>query len=759
MKISVRHALAAAICGVFAQQESGSSPSIAQVENNTLTAQNTYGGIWINPEDLTPMPQCVAQQDQSAWLSVMTECIHKVCIRHFGVICTHHQWLADLGCLRDGFAPDAVRRYMPYCGRSVLYKAQLYLWIHKYTDRTWLIDAGDADDVHDLTPSSLIGGYSDVDVTGYAPRCLTYSESPLSLETFDSAMEFCTFRARREHTGNAARPWEYNESLQSMVALDYETVGYDLTGRIIHESRYFDKKCLCDTFDMDPYDEPCIGRGQLELTKQRLWIYATCGSKFLPENWRDNLKTMGYAYIYPWEWYWPSYATDMTREAKNLPHQCTTEACEINSAGFCEARSVIDRSCVCRDISYTSCGASCHGFENRIRYVEWMQDLCGNVTDWHGLPDNWRQIDSPTTVDMIPWEWKVKSTEECASNEWKLSSFILVNIVTFLVACMSYSQDVQELMGDFLWSPLGSNWFLAGISSAILQVFGNWFNAFIVQSTSGYEDVPIIELMLLWCTVPRLAWIAISMIGTQPFKSRSFAAAKASLFAEAILQGLGACYMITTVRYGFEHNFYFGGLQHAERRGSATIMYYGALMWVAITGLALIHVALALCRVQKMTTVPDDNGLLQHHRNKKPTSNVAEDLLSQLDHGYTQFGDQLAQHWEEQHRSRQKASSRANPGRRYTMYGTLPVPADAEVKRGPEGAVLKLYGVMVTNMVLFCMAQCAFWGGFINLTSEEYCPPNLWALTVVWMFSQLQLPVLKLLDKRYGSQRRSPLHL
>lgn len=33
-------------------------------KGRTLTPQNNYNG-WVNPEDLAPMPQCIAQQDQS----------------------------------------------------------------------------------------------------------------------------------------------------------------------------------------------------------------------------------------------------------------------------------------------------------------------------------------------------------------------------------------------------------------------------------------------------------------------------------------------------------------------------------------------------------------------------------------------------------------------------------------------------------------------------------------------------------------------
>ena len=95
-------------------------------ESPILNPRNNHNG-WVNPEDLTPMPQCIAQQDQSTWLSSMTKCTSKRCTSHFLFICTHHQWLTQLSCLSIGFSADVIKGYLPYCSRSVLAKAQLYL--------------------------------------------------------------------------------------------------------------------------------------------------------------------------------------------------------------------------------------------------------------------------------------------------------------------------------------------------------------------------------------------------------------------------------------------------------------------------------------------------------------------------------------------------------------------------------------------------------------------------------------------------------
>lgn len=251
---------------------------------------------WMNPEDLTPMPQCIAQQDQSSWLSAMTKCTSRRCTSHFGVICTHHQWLTQLSCLSTGFSSNFVRAYLPYCSPSVLAKAQLFRWIHTVTGRTWLVDVSDANELQSLSPASLAGGYEAVSVTNKAPMCLTNSASAPSMEPFQHVIASCGFTSNTRHTGNAARPWEYSEPQRSVIALDFETVGYDVTQHDIRYGDYFDKQCFCDTFSTDLRMEPCSGPG-LASTRERLWLNATCGLTSLPDNWTEGLQTTTYAYI------------------------------------------------------------------------------------------------------------------------------------------------------------------------------------------------------------------------------------------------------------------------------------------------------------------------------------------------------------------------------------------------------------------------------------------------------------------------------
>ncbi|KAL2823226.1 hypothetical protein BDW59DRAFT_148869 [Aspergillus cavernicola] len=748
MKISSTYLvlLMAGVYGVDVREALHTATVDYNGEDRTLVPQNNYNG-WVNPENLAPMPQCIAQQGQSTWLSTMTKCTGKRCTSHFGAICTHHQWLTQLSCLSIAFSSDVIESYFPYCGRSILAKAQLYLWIHNITGRTWLIDVGDANGLQNLSPASLAKGYAAVDVIYNAPPCLTGSDSALSMEPFQHVIASCGFTNTTQHTGNAARPWEYSAFLRSMIALDFETVGYNLVRHHIRDGDYFDKDCFCSAFTIDLEKEPCLGSGQLDFTKERLWINATCGSTSLPDNWTDILKTTQFAYIPIEDWHWPICVADMPKQVIELTDQCATDACGLDSSGYCEVKRAVDRACFCRNISYDSCGGSCHIFENRIDYIKWLHDLCDNVQDWHGLPDNWRQLAAPTPIDMIPWRWTIKpsidsdiayitrlgsirATETCSLNEWKLGSFALVNIATFLAAFLSQRTGIHRIARGFLWHSHPQCWFFKGTLIAALQLLAIWFNVLSVQNTSGYEDVPVIQLMLLWCSMPRLAWLTILLIGLQPFGAMEFSAAASLLFAEMILQSLSSYYMIMTVNYGREHNFYLGGIERAERGRLAKTMYAGALMWLIIIGAALVQLMRAIRKMNRLT----GSGSLDPPKSqtaKQTASKIAEELMAPLHEGCAKLREKLAHCWMDKTRGSEETPLTSSQGGDYMVYGTFSV-------KGQHHWVSQktfLYTAMVIIMLLLWIAQWLFWGGFIGLSSEEFCPPKLGVLTAVWIAS------------------------
>lgn len=684
-------------------------------ESDTPTIQNNFHG-WVNPEDLIPMPQCIAQQDQSAWLRTMTKCTHQRCTSHFGVICTHHQWLTQLSCLSTEFSSNNIRNYLPYCSRSILAKAQLYHWIRNATGRTWLVDVGDANGLQNLSPASLAQGYADINVIHAAPTCLTNSSFDPSKESFQHVLGSCSFTGITQHTGNAVRPWEYNRSFRSMTALSFDTVGYDLAEESIRPGEYFDRECFCDIFAIDLSREPCLGLGRIELTRERLWLNATCGPAFLPDNWTVPLKIMGFAYIPINDWHWPMRVMDMPKRVTELTDQCATDACQLDLSGYCEVRRAIDRACFCRSANYDSCQGPCQIYETRVDYVEWLRDLCGGIHDWHGLQDNWRELTALLPRDMIPWRWTVKpangsnitsvshprsleSEGKCPSNQWKLGSIALVNAATLLA--VFFGRGLGDPRITIINSPEHSHqscWFFKGICLAGLQILANWINGYLIQSIPGYEDVPIFQLTLLWCSLPRLGWLTIlptsvQHVGAKEFSSpKEFSSATSSLFAETILQILSSYYMLLTVDYGREHNFYLGGLTNAKRGQLAMMMYAGALMWLIVIAVPFIQAMRAMYRIRGFIGSGGAESA-RYQRSKHTTLKVFETNI---------FESLLNQPSVSGHRG----------------YGTLHI-GRTYSRLSPE-VPAKLYTVATISMPLIWIAQWFFWVGFVGLSYKEY---------------------------------------
>jgi len=715
------------------------------------------------------MPQCVAQQDTTIWLSTMTQCVWRQCTRHFGIICTHHQWLIQLSCLSTGFSPDVVREYLPYCSRSVLAKAQLFHWIHTITGRTWLVDVGDTMELQALSPASLIEGYATVAVTSKAPTCLRAFATTSSMEPFQHVMASCGFTSTTQHTGNAARPWEYREALRSIIALDSETVGYDVTQHSITYGDYFDKHCFCKVFNTDLNAEPCSEQG-LALTRERMWTNATCGPTSLPGNWTDGLKTTTFAYIPTEDWRWPSCVDDMPKRVIGLADRWTTDACEPDSDGYCNIKRAVDRTSFCHNINYESCKGSCHDFEGRIDYVNWLHSLCGSVDGWYGLPKHWRQLAGPITADMIPWRWSIKPVERmnipsdrnskplvtakvCASTDWKLTSLVLINIATLLFHFLGprTGEVRKEKSYSRVWDP--ESWFSRGLIIIALHLLANGINATLVQSATGYEDVPYIRLVLLWCSMPRLSWFTILLVGMQPFTATSFASVASCMFAETVLQTLSTFHMMATVDYGREHSFYNNDMARLENSYSAQVMYAGALMWLVVVIVALVLLLTSRPIPGNHPSVTRVYVKPARSQASAPTiPNVREDLITPFNERWTWLETKLMSHWIEKSWDLEEELLLSREQQAYTTYGTLPVKSTCNqpmIRR-----MVRLYLIAVISMFLLWVAQWLFWVGFIGLSLEEYvhprprttrssanrrryCPPHFGVLTVIWIASSL----------------------
>lgn len=706
---------------------------VSDEEPPSLTPLDTQHD-WVYPETLPPMPQCIAEQDQPAWLNAMTKCTKKQCMRHFGVICTRHQWRTQLSCLNTELSPQFLEQYIEYCSRSVLKKAQLYQWIRTTTDRTWLVEVGDANGLQRLSPASLTKGYAAVRITDKAPTCLTGSVSASSMEPFGQVMASCSFEASTRHTGYAKRPWEYHEGQHTMVALDTEVAGYDLTHAIIPDNDYFDKQCFCKTFDASLAEGDCAGPG-VDSTRQRLWMHATCGSASLPPNWRQGLKTTPHDYIPTEIWKWPQCVDSMPDSVMQLKDQCTTNACRVGYDGYCYVQRAVERSCFCRNISYGTCKGSCHVFENRIDYVHWLHDLCGAEDDWHGLPEDWHRLASVNRRDAIPWAWYTESfglsnistgeidpsqsEQACASSEWKRMSLLLINLAALFTAVFGpkpASNPTTNPLNSILWFP-------RGIAVAAFYLLANALNAMLIQSTPTYEETPMTELALLWCTMPRLTWLTIILVLASPYKRSTFSAVATAIVSETLLQALSSPAIISTVSYGIEHGFYNPNTPLLLELPAATYMYAGALMWVVVIVLSVISFLIVL-----LDATPA-------HRSHTRNTHLAAQLKKQFVKRWMWIEEKIAAYWIDRDWDFEHTPLMQNEGYVHAVYGTLPTQSSRG--RRTKRSIVRVTLLAIVSTFSLWIAQWLFWIGFVGISAEEFCTPQLELSTLTWVVSSV----------------------
>ncbi|RBR06149.1 uncharacterized protein FIESC28_11164 [Fusarium coffeatum] len=702
----------------YSTHDASGSDDIQLYDGEVPTILKNFRG-WVNPEDLPPKPQCIAQQNDDDWLRAMTRCTKLRCTNKF-IFCTHRQWLTELSCLRAEFHPSFMERYNDHCSRSVLAKAQLMHWIQAVAGRSWIVDIGDTNKLQNLSPKSLLRGYKTTDVAEKAPYCMRKSTS-LLVEKFDLTMLVCTFTSTTISQGNAARPWEYSPRLKSMTPLSWDTAGYDLTHGHIADGVYFDVECFCHRFsDQQQQGEPCST--QLDLTKERLWIHAVCGPSVLPKDWEKSLKTLGQDYIPMKRWERSSDITNMPENVTALSEECTTDACDTDSEGFCQLVPVMDRSCMCSRLDYDLCQGACQDFESRKQYVQWIHKLCGGDRGWNGLPDDWHQLLEPRPRDMIPWRWTLKpaSTSDiaCPSYPIMMGSLALINVVAGLAVFFGerYTRGSTTLAPPRM-SPL---LVLRALVLASVQLAGYWLMVEIIQSTPRYSDVPEFQLFLLFCSLPRLGWLVIAPTSIHRPDSKDLTAASSALCAEVLLQIPNLCYMAMTVIYGLKHGIYFGVLPSTEVGYFAWLMYGGALMWlvaVAFMALPIFHIIRTMFDIGREA----DRDL--------PRFGVSGFATTYRD---ARDCDPLLP---EQHR---------NAPSKVDFYGAVPGRAEQiQSEEDPRAPHLKLYVVLTLGFPLIFLAQSLFWIGFLRVSGDDFCPPSTGMLTGVELVSSLMAVALK----------------
>ena len=133
-----------------------------------------------------------------------------------------------------------------------------------------------------------------------------------------------------------------------------------------------------------------------------------------------------------------------------------------------------------------------------------------------------------------------------------------------------------------------------------LQLSSNLINAVLIKSTPGFGGVNIGQLVLLWATRPRLAWLAVVLIPWQADQAMYFGVAASNLVAEIILQLISSYYMGTAANYARRQRFYrIGHLDTTQQQRMAMTLYAGALLWLIVLFLALVSCFVAISGVDR----------------------------------------------------------------------------------------------------------------------------------------------------------------
>src|SRR5438045_1787614 len=181
----------------------------------------------------------------------------------------------------------------------------------------------------------------------------------------------------------------------------------------------------------------------------------------------------------------------------------------------------------------------------------YLNKTCGSIEEpnpwspWNGLPSNWTALLSPSLAELRPWPAVVVSNNisllNCPTPAANLGVFAGTNVaMLILTPLLGRRKVVSRLTFGFLGKPHSQGWMLMGPLSAGLQVSANAVNLALIRATPGYEGARIRDLMMLWLSRPRLAWLAVFLIVFEADEAMYFSCAATTLAAEVILQILSS---------------------------------------------------------------------------------------------------------------------------------------------------------------------------------------------------------------------------
>jgi hypothetical protein len=69
--------------------------------------------------------------------------------------------------------------------------------------------------------------------------------------------------------------------------------------------------------------------------------------------------------------------------------KCSADKCVLTLFGGCvNDATLVDKSCLCASLSSSKCHNQCPSMK-WAEYLHWLSNTCGDLSNWHGLPDGW----------------------------------------------------------------------------------------------------------------------------------------------------------------------------------------------------------------------------------------------------------------------------------------------------------------------------------------------------------------------------------
>lgn len=495
-------------------------------------------------------------------------------------------------------------------------------------------------------------------------------------------------------------------------------------------------------------------------------------------------------------------------------------ACAINMTSLCPNlyasiqtcyNTTTDGYCYCNALVKNNCTGLCLEGKEPNDYLNYIVPICEDLfenssndslqayggstaANWTSSWLDYRNLSDTAYIQLFPWAWDVQLNatelangtanrtvndafqvlEQCPSVQSALLSFAIVNLVVFVASIVTANRKVTHHMTcKCCGGPKGGTcWPLMAILSVAFNLAANVVNAFLTKATPGYHHVPLVPLILLWCTRPRLAWFVIILVWIT--KKRNWDqtlyldSAVAALMAEVILQITGAVYMGISVNHARVYGFYRADrVKYTPHGTDALIMYYGALLWTASVGIAIVGAIIIYTPVGGIVR----SAVIAVAQFVEKWSVLAAVylwagirglliLLVMLGYWCINYPIKLY-NWQSQWPRRKErpkprkanflawfkpsipekyqASALANTNEQ----GAEEVPAQEDSETRPKIAEYiaemrlrpNLFGQL--NLLFFFLllpfvGQWIFWVGFVRMAQDLYCPPEIWSLTAVW---------------------------